>query len=163
LAFYESVFIARQDVSAAQVEALTETFTNIVETQGGKVLKKESWGLRNLTYRVKKNRKGHYTLLNLDAPAAAVNEMERNMQINEDVIRFLTVRVEELEAGPSAVIQNKGREDRDDRRGGRFGDDRPRFRDDDRSRFGGGGRRRHEEPDAPAATPAATPAEGGGQ
>ena len=151
MAFYESVFVARQDVSAAQVDTLTETFSGIIEAHGGKVLKKESWGLRNLTYRVKKNRKGHYMLLNIDAPAAAVKEMERNMQINEDVIRFLTVRVEELEAGPSAEVQSQsreGREDRDDRRSSRFGDDRPRFRDDDRPRFGGGGRRRHDEVDA---------------
>ena len=131
MAYYESVFIARQDVSAAQVDTLAEAFTNIVQEQGGKVTKKESWGLRNLAYRIKKNRKGHYVLFNLDAPAAAVKEMERNMRINEDVIRFLTVRVEALEEGPSAVMQSKSREGREGREGGRFHGDEGR-------RFGGG-------------------------
>src|ERR1019366_785362 len=113
--FYENVFIARQDISTAQVEALTDTFANLVAEQGGKVEKREYWGLRNLSYRIKKNRKGHYTLFNLDAPPAAVNELERNMRINEDVIRYLTVRVDALEAGPSAVLQNRGRDERGDR------------------------------------------------
>ena len=112
MAYYESVFIARQDVSAAQVDTLAEAFTTIVQEQGGKVTKKEYWGLRNLAYRIKKNRKGHYVLFNLDAPPAAVKEMERNMRINEDIIRFLTVRVEALEEGPSAVMQSKSREGR---------------------------------------------------
>ena len=146
MAYYESVFIARQDVSAAQVDGLTDGFSKIIQDQGGKVAKKEYWGLRNLAFRIKKNRKGHYVLFNLDAPAAAIKEMERNMRISEDVIRFLTVRVEELEEGPSAVMQSRGREGREG--GGRFrdddrprfrDDDRPRFRDDDRPRFGGGG------------------------
>src|ERR1700759_3058771 len=138
--FYENVFIARQDVTAAQVEALTEQFAGIVTAQGGNVTKKEYWGLKSLSYRVRKNRKGHYTLINIDAPAAAVIEMERNMRIHEDVIRHLTVRVDTLEEGPSAMLQSKGR-DRDDRgdrgprgdrdrgpRGDRGGDrdDRPR-------------------------------------
>ncbi len=140
MSLYESVFIARQDVSAAQVDTLADGFTKIIQDQGGKVTKKEYWGLRNLSFRIKKNRKGHYVLFNLEAPAAAVTEMERNMRINEDIIRFLTVRVEELEEGPSAVMQSKGREGRE---GGRFrDDDRPRFRDDDSRRFGGGGGRR---------------------
>jgi small subunit ribosomal protein S6 len=123
---YENVFIARQDLSTAQVEALTDTFANLVAEQGGKVEKREYWGLRNLAYRIKKNRKGHYVLLNLDAPPAAVNELKRNMGISEDVIRELTVRVEELEAGPSAVLQNKNRDERDrgPRRG--YGDRDPR-------------------------------------
>lgn len=123
---YENVFIARQDLSTAQVEALTETFANLVAEHGGKVEKREYWGLRNLAYRIKKNRKGHYVLLNLDAPPAAVNELKRNMGISEDVIRELTVRVEELEAGPSAVLQNKNRDERDrgPRRG--YGDRDPR-------------------------------------
>ena len=107
--FYENVFIARQDVSAAQVEALAESFAGIVAQHGGTVTKREYWGLRNLAYRVKKNRKGHYMLFNLDAPPAAVNELERNMRINEDVLRYLTVRVEALEEGPSAVMQNRDR------------------------------------------------------
>jgi len=124
--FYENVFIARQDVSAAQVEALAESFAGIVAQAGGKVTKREYWGLRNLAYRVKKNRKGHYMLFNLDAPPAAVNELERNMRINEDVLRYLTVRVEALEEGPSAVMQNRDRGDRE--RGDRDrGDRRPRF------------------------------------
>jgi small subunit ribosomal protein S6 len=128
--FYENVFIARQDISTAQVEALADAFATIVAEQGGKIEKREYWGLRNLAYRVKKNRKGHYMLFNLDAPPAAVNELERNMRINEDVLRYLTVRVEELEAGPSAMLQNRNRDERDrDRdRGPRrgYGDRDPR-------------------------------------
>ena len=128
--FYENVFIARQDISAAQVEALADSFANLVAEQGGKVEKREYWGLRNLAYRVKKNRKGHYMLFNLDAPPAAVSELERNMRINEDVLRYLTVRVEALEAGPSAMLQNRNRDERDrDRdRGPRrgYGDRDPR-------------------------------------
>jgi small subunit ribosomal protein S6 len=127
--FYENVFIARQDISSTQVEALADTFTQIVTQQGGQVAKREYWGLRNLAYRIKKNRKGHYMLFNLDAPPAAVSELERNMRINEDVLRYLTVRVEALEEGPSTVMQNRGRSDererdRDRDRGGRrgFGD-----------------------------------------
>jgi len=122
--FYENVFIARQDISAAQVESLADTFAALVSEQGGEVKKREYWGLRNIAYRIKKNRKGHYMLFNLDAPPAAVNELERNMRINEDVIRYLTVRVEALEDGPSVVMQNRGRgEERDRDRGRRgFGD-----------------------------------------
>ena len=134
--FYENVFIARQDISAAQVEALADTFTGIVAAQGGQVTKREYWGLRNLAYRIKKNRKGHYVLFNLDAPPPAVNELERNMRINEDVLRYITVRVDALEEGPSAVMQNRGRSeerdrdrDRDRDRGGRRG-----FGDRDRDR-----------------------------
>ncbi len=124
---YENVFIARQDISTAQVEALTETFATLVAENGGKVEKREYWGLRNLSYRIKKNRKGHYILFNLDAPPAAVNELERNMRINEDVLRYLTVRVDALEAGPSAVLQNRGRDERPDRGPRRgYGDRDPR-------------------------------------
>lgn len=111
--FYETTFIARQDISAAQAEALGETFANLIKEQGGEVTKREYWGLRNLSYRIKKNRKGHYMLLNIDGPPAAVLEMERTMRINEDVLRYLTVRVEELEAGQSAMLQR--REERGDR------------------------------------------------
>jgi small subunit ribosomal protein S6 len=129
---YENIFIARQDATAAQVEALTEAFAGIIAEQGGKVTKREYWGLRNLAYRIKKNRKGHYTLLNIDAPPAALAEMERNMRISEDVLRLLTVRVDALEEGPSAMLQSRSRDDRP-RRGDR--DDRPRDRDrDDRPR-----------------------------
>jgi small subunit ribosomal protein S6 len=126
MSLYECVFIARQDISTPQVEALTEELSNIITQGGGSVSKKEYWGLRNIAYRVKKNRKGHYVLLNIDAPSAAVKEMERQMSINEDVLRTLTLRVEELEEGPSAMMQSKSRDDRP-RRG--EGDDRPR-RDD---------------------------------
>jgi len=120
--FYENVFIARQDISATQVEALADTLAAVVVEQGGQVTKREYWGLRNLTYRMKKNRKGHYMLFNLDAPPVAVSELERTMRINEDVIRYLTVRVEALEEGPSAVMQNRGRgEERERERGGRRG------------------------------------------
>ena len=128
--FYENIFIARQDVSAAQADSLAETFSKILAEQGGKVTKKEYWGLRNLAYRIKKNRKGHYVLLNIDAPPAAVLEMERNMRLNEDVLRHLTIRVEALEEGPSAMLQSRHR-DRDGReRDGRDRDGRFRDRDD---------------------------------
>jgi small subunit ribosomal protein S6 len=132
--FYENVFIARQDISTTQVETLTETFANLVAENGGKIEKREYWGLRNLAYRIKKNRKGHYVLFNLEAPPAAVNELERNMRINEDVLRYLTVRVEELEAGPSAMMRRAERDERDrgDRdRGPRrgYGDRDPREED----------------------------------
>jgi small subunit ribosomal protein S6 len=112
---YENVFIARQDISAAQVEALADTFAGIVAAQGGQVAKREYWGLRNLAYRIKKNRKGHYVLFNLDAPPAAIAELERNMRINEDILRYLTIRVDALEEGPSAVMQSRGRGEERDR------------------------------------------------
>jgi small subunit ribosomal protein S6 len=120
--FYESVFIARQDISPAQAEALADTFTGILKERGGDVTKREYWGLRSISYRIKKNRKGHYILLNVDGPPAAVQEMERNMRLNEDVLRFMTVRVDELEAGPSMMMQR--REERGDR-----GDRGPRRRE----------------------------------
>ncbi|MSP50446.1 MAG: 30S ribosomal protein S6 [Alphaproteobacteria bacterium] len=135
MAFYENVFIARQDVSTTQVEALTEQFNTLIEANGGKVTKKEYWGLKSLSFRIKKNRKGHYMLLNIDAPAAAVHELERNMRIHEDVVRYLTVRVEVLEEVASAMMQARSeRSDRGDRgdRGGwrRDRDDGPPRRDD---------------------------------
>jgi small subunit ribosomal protein S6 len=120
---YENVFIARQDISGAQVEALADSLTQLVADQGGEVKKREYWGLRNLAYRMRKNRKGHYVLFNLDAPPAAVAELERTMRINEDVIRYLTIRVESLEEGPSAIMQSRG--GRDDR--GRRPGDRDRY------------------------------------
>src|SRR3954451_12003338 len=134
MALYESVFIARQDISAAQTEALTEQFSQIIVDHGGTVSKKEYWGLKSLAFRIKKNRKGHYVLLNIDPTSAAVIEMERNMRLHEDVLRYLTVKVEALEEGPSAVMQSRDRGDRGDRdrdreRGAR---DRGRYRDDDR-------------------------------
>jgi len=131
--YYESVFIARQDISPVQVDGLTENFEKVIGELGGSVPKKESWGLRTLAYKIKKNRKGYYVFLNIDAPPAAITEMERQMRINEDVIRFLTTRVEALEEGPSAVMRNKDRgDDRGGRRGGR--DDHRRFRDGPRDR-----------------------------
>jgi small subunit ribosomal protein S6 len=113
--FYENVFIARQDISSTQAETLTEQFATLIGEQGGKVTKKEQWGLRNIAYRINKNRKGHYVLMNIEAPAAAVIEMERQMRISEDVLRYLTVRVDALEEGPSAMLQSRSRDDRDDR------------------------------------------------
>src|SRR5579859_3121896 len=120
---YEHVFLARQDASTQQVEELTAQMTGIVEQAGGKVSKTENWGVRSLTYRMNKNRKAHFVLLNIDAPSAAVAEIERQERINEDVIRYLTVRVEELEEGPSAMMRKAERDrDRDDRGGGFRGD-----------------------------------------
>lgn len=125
MSLYEHVFIVRQDVSQGAAESLTETFKTIITENGGKVEKTEYWGIRTLTYKIRKNRKGHYILLNIDAPHAAVAEMERQMKLNEDVLRLMTIRVDELEEGPSAVLASRGR---DDRRGPRPGgrDDRPR-------------------------------------
>lgn len=116
---YENVFIARQDISGAQVDALTEGFAQLVAEQGGEIRKREYWGLRNLAYRMRKNRKGHYVLLNLSAPPAAIAELERTMRINEDVLRYLTLRVDALEEGPSAMMQSRGSRDERGRRGDR--------------------------------------------
>jgi len=126
---YENVFIARQDISGAQVDALADTFTQLIADQGGEIKKREYWGLRNLAYRMNKNRKGHYVLFNIDAPAPAIAELERTMRINEDVIRYLTLRVDALEEGPSAVMQSRGsREDRPRRSDrDRYGEGRERF------------------------------------
>jgi small subunit ribosomal protein S6 len=133
---YEHVFLARQDASAQQVEELTAQMTGIVETLGGKVVKMENWGVRSLTYRMNKNRKAHFVLLNIDAPSAAIAEVERQERISEDVIRYLTVRVEEHEEGPSAMLRKADRDrDRDDRGGGFRGDREGGFRGD---REGGG-------------------------
>ena len=117
---YEHVFLARQDLAQAQVDTLAETATKIIEDNGGKVVKTETWGLRSLAYRIAKNRKAHYVLLDVDAPAGVVAELERQTQINEDVIRYMTIKVDELEQGPSAMMR---RNERSDRRGSR-GDDR---------------------------------------
>ncbi len=120
---YEHVFLARQDVSGQQVDTLVEQFRGVIEQGGGKIAKVENWGLKSLTYRIRKNRKAHFTLLNIDAPPAAVAEMERQQRLNEDVIRSLTIKMDELEDGPSAMMQKRDRDDRGDRRGGgRFGD-----------------------------------------
>src|SRR5215813_8830524 len=120
---YEHVFLARQDASTQQVEELTTQMTGIVEQAGGKVTKTENWGVRSLTYRMNKNRKAHFVLLNIDAPSAAISEIERQERINEDVIRYLSVRVEEHEEGPSAMMRKADRDrERDDRGGGGRGD-----------------------------------------
>lgn len=120
MALYEHVFMARQDVSAQQVETMTETYKGIIDSLGGSVTKVEYWGIKPLAYRIKKNRKAHYALFNISAPAAAITEMERQMRINEDVLRFMTVRVEELEEAPSAMLQKRDRDDRPERGGDRF-------------------------------------------
>jgi small subunit ribosomal protein S6 len=113
MSLYENVFIARQDISGTQVDALSDQFTQLIAEHGGEVKKREYWGLRNLTYRMNKNRKGHYVLFNIDAPPAAIAELERTMRINEDVLRYLTIRVEALDEAPSPVMQSRGsREDR---------------------------------------------------
>jgi small subunit ribosomal protein S6 len=116
MALYEHVLIARQDISAQQAEALNDHLKAMLEEQGGKVAKIEYWGLRNLTYRINKNRKGHYSLLAIDSPAEAVKEMERQLSINEDVLRYLTVRVDELdlELSPILARRDRDRERRDD-------------------------------------------------
>jgi len=109
---YESTFITRQDLSRQDITKITDSFTAIIEQGGGKIVKNEYWGLRSLSYRIKKNRKGHYAMLAIDAPIAAVKEMERNLGINEDIIRALTVRVETVEEGPSAMMQqSRSRDD----------------------------------------------------
>ena len=119
---YEHVFLARQDASPQQVEELTTQMTGIVEQAGGKVTKTENWGVRSLTYRMNKNRKAHFVLLNIDAPSAAIAEIERQERISEDVIRYLSVRVEEHEEGPSAMMRKADRDRERDDRGGGFRD-----------------------------------------
>jgi small subunit ribosomal protein S6 len=115
MALYEHVFMARQDVTAQQVEALTEQLKSVLAAHGGKVGKSEYWGVKSLAFRIKKNRKAHFSLLNIDAPAAAVAEMERQLRLNEDVLRFLTLRVDEHEEGPSAMLRKREDSDRDER------------------------------------------------
>ncbi|HET9629685.1 MAG TPA: 30S ribosomal protein S6 [Novosphingobium sp.] len=110
MALYEHVFLARQDLSQAQVDALAATATEIVESNGGKVTKTETWGLKGLAYKIKRNRKAHFVLLNVEAPAGVVAELERQTQINEDVLRYMTVRVDEHEAGPSVQMRKNDRE-----------------------------------------------------
>ena len=129
---YEHVFLARQDLAQAQVDALAETATKIIEEGNGKVIKTETWGLRGLAYRIAKNRKAHYVMIEFDAPAAVVAELERQTAINEDVIRYMTLKVEAHEAGPSAMMRRNERSERDGRRGDRG--DRPRGDREDRPR-----------------------------
>lgn len=129
---YEHVFLARQDLAQAQVDALAETATKIIEEGNGKVVKTETWGLRGLAYRIAKNRKAHYVMIEFDAPAAVVAELERQTAINEDVIRYMTLKVDAHEAGPSAMMRRNERSERDGRRGDRG--DRPRGDREDRPR-----------------------------
>ncbi|MEZ5828824.1 MAG: 30S ribosomal protein S6 [Hyphomicrobiales bacterium] len=134
---YEHVFLARQDISAQQAEGLLQTFRSLVEENGGTVGKTEYWGLKSLSYKIKKNRKAHYTLMNIDAPHTAIAELERQMGLSSDVIRFLTIKVDEHDTGPSAMMRRSDRDDRDGRgdrgdRDGRRGPRRDRDRDRDR-------------------------------
>jgi len=120
MALYEHVFLARQDLTPQQVDALVEQYKGVIESNGGSVGRVENWGLKSLTYRMNKNRKAYYTLMDLNAPAKALNEMERQMGLSEDVLRFLTVKVDAHEEGPSAMLQKRDRDDdRGDRPGGR--------------------------------------------
>jgi small subunit ribosomal protein S6 len=140
---YEHVFLARQDVSAQQVEELTAQIKGVIEQMGGKVAKTEQWGVKSLSYRLRKNRKAHFTFMNVDAPSAAINEIERQERLNEDVVRYLSVRVDEHEEGPSAMMRKVDR-DRDERGGGFRDRDRGGFRDRDRDRDRGEHRRDRE-------------------
>ncbi len=124
MAFYEHVFLTRQDVSGQRVDELVEQFKGVIAGGGGSIGKTEYWGLKNLSFRISKNRKAHFTLMNIDAPHDALNEMERQMRLSEDVIRFLTVRVDALEEEPSVQMQKKERDERRRR-------DRERRRDDE--------------------------------
>jgi small subunit ribosomal protein S6 len=142
---YEHVFLARQDISQAQVEALTKEYSDVITESGGKIGKSEYWGVKSLAYKIKKNRKAHYSLLNIDASPSAVAEMERRMGLSPDVIRFITIRVDAHETEPSIQMRKS---DRDDRRDG----DRGGFRGGDRGGFrsgGGGGFRRDRDGDGP--------------
>lgn len=136
---YECVLIARNDVTQQQMESLADQIGQLVEGDGGSVKKREYWGLRNLAYRVKKNRKGHYMLLGMDAPASFITEMERQLRLNEDIIRFMTLRVNEIEEGPSAIVSRKSEERdkafRGPRPAGRFDSGRRRSSYDDREEF----------------------------
>ena len=123
---YEHIFMARQDVTPQQVEAMVDQYKGVIEQNGGSVDKTEMWGVKSLAYRIKKNRKAHFTMFNLNAPAPAVAEMERQMRINEDILRFMTIKVEELETEPSVMMQKRDRDERKDRErrerdGGGFG------------------------------------------
>src|ERR671910_66650 len=120
---YEHVFLARQDVTPQQVEAFVDQYKGVIEQNGGRVEKTEMWGVKSLAYRIKKNRKAHFTLFNLHAPPAAVAEMERQMRINEDILRFMTIRVDALDAEPSVMMQKRDRDERKDRERGRRRDD----------------------------------------
>ena len=130
MSLYEHVFLARQDLSQAQVDALAENATKIITDNKGKVVKTESWGLRTLTYKIQKNRKAHFVMLDVDASGDAIAELERQTRMNEDVIRYMTVRVEKHEDGPSVMMRKSDRPERSERGG--FGGDRPDRGDRDR-------------------------------
>ncbi|HEY7245473.1 MAG TPA: 30S ribosomal protein S6 [Xanthobacteraceae bacterium] len=132
---YEHVLLTRQDASAQQVEELTGQFKGVIEQMGGKVTKVEQWGVKSLSYRLRKNRKAHFTLFNIDATSAALNEIERQERLNEDVLRYLTVRVEEHEPGPSAMMRKADRDREREERGFGFRDrERGGFRERERDR-----------------------------
>ena len=136
---YEHVYLARQDVTAQQVDELTAQYKGVIEQLGGKITKAEYWGVKSLAYRIRKNRKAHLTLLNIEAPPAALAEVERQMRLSEDVLRYLTVRVEAHEEGPSAMMRKSDRDrDRDDRRGERRREREPRPPRDDSDTEGSG-------------------------
>lgn len=137
---YEHVFLARQDISQAQVDALTKEYTDVITEAGGKIGKSEYWGVKSLAFKIKKNRKAHYTLLNIDASPSAVAEMERRMGLSPDVLRFMTIRVDAHETEPSIQMRKSDRDDRrDGDRGGFRGGDRGGFRSGGGFRGGGGG------------------------
>jgi len=145
MAYYETILIARQDISASQAEALSDQFIGFLTAEDGKVSRREYWGLKNLAYRIKKNRKGHYTLFNFDAPHSAVQEMERNIRLSEDVLRYITVRTEDLPEEASVMTQRRDdRDSRGSRDGGKFS--REGSRDGARE----GGRGREDNADKPA-------------
>ncbi len=125
MALYEHIFIARQDIQPQQVEAITADLTKIVEDNGGKITKTEQWGIRTLAYRIKKYKKGHYVLMNVEGSTEAISELERNERLHEDVVRFMTIRVEEFEEGDSVVLRARDRDTRPSRFENR--DNRPRF------------------------------------
>ncbi|MBO0765665.1 MAG: 30S ribosomal protein S6, partial [Hyphomicrobiaceae bacterium] len=136
---YEHVFLARQDISQAQVDALTKELSEVITEGGGKVGKTEYWGVKPLAYKIKKNRKAHFALMNIDAPPTAVAEMERRMRISADVIRFLTVRVEAHETEPSVQMRKSDRDERREGERGGFRGERGGFRGGERGGFRGGG------------------------
>ncbi|MEX2617579.1 MAG: 30S ribosomal protein S6 [Alphaproteobacteria bacterium] len=125
--YYETVFISRQDISSAQVDAISDAMAEIITGDGGRISRREYWGLKSMAYRMKKNKKGHYVLFNYEAPSATMREMERLMGLNEDVLRLLTLRTDDLPEEPSVVMANRNE------RGGRYGRDRPRSDRDDSS------------------------------
>ena len=154
---YEHVFLARQDLGTQQVDELTAQFKGIIEQLGGSVAKTEYWGVKTLSYRLQKNRKAHFTPFNIDAPPAAIAEIERQQRLSEDVLRYITIRVDELEEGPSAMMRKVDRDDRHGDRGDRF--DRGgggRFDRGDRDRGDRGGRDRRPRDDADETTAAAS-------